>query len=159
MIEQYFIKQAKSPARDNLSAESQRRKSRVEVNSDYDCKKRKREFQPQWLIDFKWLRQELDTENTLEGEAKGYCFICREFPDYADKQSGLFEGMILKRRDRGSYMSAHVLLNLLNELGKRDKMRGLPSILSLFRNEFNKFNNTRARMLDSIYHMIKSHFC
>ena len=50
-------------------------------------------------------------------------------------------------------MSAHVLLNLLNELGKRDKMRGLPSILSLFRNEFNKFNNTRARMLDSIYHM------
>ena len=38
-------------------------------------------------------------------------------------------------------MSAHVLLNLLNELGKRDKMRGLPSILSLFRNEFNKFNN------------------
>ena len=32
-------------------------------------------------------------------------------------------------------------------------MRSLPSILSLFRNEFNKFNNTRARMLDSIYHM------
>ena len=54
--------------------------------------------------------------------------------------------------NRGSYMSAHVLMNLLNELGKRDKMRGLPSILSLFRNEFNKFNNTRARMLDSIYH-------
>ena len=50
-------------------------------------------------------------------------------------------------------MSAQVLLNLLNELGKRDKMRGLSSILSLFRNEFNKFNNTRARMLDSIYHM------
>ena len=34
--------------------------------------------------------------------------------------------------NRGSYMSAHVLLNLLNKLGKRDKMRGLPSILSLF---------------------------
>ena len=32
-------------------------------------------------------------------------------------------------------------------------MRGLPSILSLFRNEFNKFNKTGARMLDSIYHM------
>ena len=29
-------------------------------------------------------------------------------------------------------MSAHVLLNLLNELGKSDKMRGLPSILLLF---------------------------
>ena len=26
------------------------------------------------------------------------------------------------RRHRGSYMNAHVLLNLLNELGKRDKM-------------------------------------
>ena len=45
-------------------------------------------------------------------------------------------------------MSAHVLLNLLNELGKRDQRRGLPSILPLFRKEF-----TRARMLDSIYHM------
>ena len=54
---------------------------------------------------------------------------------------------------RGAYMSAHVLLNLLNELRKRDKMRGLPSILSLFHNEFNKFNNTGARMLDSFYHM------
>ena len=47
-------------------------------------------------------------------------------------------------------MSAHVLLNLLNQLGKRDKMRGLPSILSFFRNEFNKFNNTGTRMLDSV---------
>ena len=58
-------------------------------------------------------------------------------------------------------MSARVLLNLLNELRKRDKMRGLPSISCLFRNEFNKFNNTRARMLDSIYHMtniLKSDF-
>ena len=49
-------------------------------------------------------------------------------------------------------MSVHVLLNLLNELGKSDKMRGLLTILSLFRNEFNKFNNTGARMLDSFYH-------
>ena len=50
-------------------------------------------------------------------------------------------------------MCAHILLNLFNELGKRDKMRGLPSILSLFRNEFNKFNNTGALILDSIYYM------
>ena len=54
-------------------------------------------------------------------------------------------------------MSAHgfvfVFLNLLNELGKRDKMPGMSSILSLFRNGFNNFNNTRARMLGSIYHM------
>ena len=33
-------------------------------------------------------------------------------------------------------------------------MRDLSSVLSLFRNEFNKFNNTGARMLDSIFHMI-----
>ena len=50
-------------------------------------------------------------------------------------------------------MSAHVLLNLLNELGKRDAKRDLPSILTFLSNKFNKFNNTRARMLDSIYHM------
>ena len=31
-------------------------------------------------------------------------------------------------------------------------MRGLPSILSLVPNEFNKFNNTGAHMLDSIFH-------
>ena len=51
-------------------------------------------------------------------------------------------------------MSVHVLLNLLNELGERDKMRGIQRILFLFLNEFNKFNNTVARMLDSIYQII-----
>ena len=50
-------------------------------------------------------------------------------------------------------MSAHIVLNFLNELGKRDIMRGLPNIASLFRNEFNNFNNTKALMLDSIYHI------
>ena len=50
-------------------------------------------------------------------------------------------------------MSAHVLLNLLNSSRKKDKMLGKPRILSLFPNSFNKFNKTRARMLDSIYHM------
>ena len=38
-------------------------------------------------------------------------------------------------KHRGSYMSAHVLLNLLNKLGNIDKMQGLPSII-LFRNKF-----------------------
>ena len=66
-------------------------------------------------------------------------------------QVGAFERCI--PLNRGSYMSANVLLNLLNELGKRDKMRDLMSILSLFCNQFNKVNNTRARMLDSIHHM------
>ena len=57
-------------------------------------------------------------------------------------------------------MSAHVLLNLLNEFRKRGKMLGLPNILSLFGNKLNKFNNTRARMLDyDIKITLKSHFC
>ena len=34
-------------------------------------------------------------------------------------------------------MCAYVVLNLLIELRKRDKMRGLPSILTLFPNVFN----------------------
>ena len=56
-------------------------------------------------------------------------------------------------------MSSHVLLDLLNELLKRDKMQGLLSISSLFCNEFNKFNNTKARMLDPIYHNLNQHLC
>ena len=40
-------------------------------------------------------------------------------------------------------MSAHILLNILNEFGKSHKKR----------NEINEFNNTGARMLDSFYHM------
>ena len=34
-------------------------------------------------------------------------------------------------------MSANVLMILLNELGKMNKMRGSSSIISLFSNEFN----------------------
>ena len=49
-------------------------------------------------------------------------------------------------------MSAHVLLNLLNRLRKRNKMQSWLSTLSLFCSKFNKFNNTGARLLDSIYH-------
>ena len=45
------------------------------------------------------------------------------------------------------------MFDLLTSWEKSDKMRGLSSTLSPFRNEFNKFNNTRVRMLDSIYHM------
>ena len=47
-----------------------------------------------------------------------------------------------------------VLLNLLNELGKKIRCETVPSILSVFPNEFNKFNDTGARMQDFIlYHM------
>ena len=48
-------------------------------------------------------------------------------------------------------MSVHALLISLSE--KRDKMGGLQSILYHFCNKLNKFNYTRARMLDFIYHM------
>ena len=50
-------------------------------------------------------------------------------------------------------MNAHVLLNLLNKLRKSDKMRGLQSILSFFRNKFYYFDKTEPRMIDSIYHI------
>ena len=60
---------------------------------------------------------------------------------------------------RGSYISAHVLLNLLNELGKKIRCKALPSNLSVFPKSLYKFNNTGARMQDSNYHMtLKSHF-
>ena len=39
------------------------------------------------------------------------------------------------------------------EFIERVNMRGLPTILSLFSNEFDKFTNTVARKFDSIYHM------
>ena len=42
-------------------------------------------------------------------------------------------------------MSAKVLLNLLNELGKKIRCETLPTVLSVFSNEFNNFNNTNAR--------------
>ena len=50
-------------------------------------------------------------------------------------------------------LSAHVLLNLLNEVRKIDKIRGWPSILYLFHNK--RFNNTgeHDRYIDSIYHI------
>ena len=50
-------------------------------------------------------------------------------------------------------MSAHVLLNLLNEIRKSDKMQDLPSIVSPLSNRLNKSNNTGAQMLYSIYRM------
>ena len=50
-------------------------------------------------------------------------------------------------------MRAHVSLNLSNDLGKKRINRGLPSILSLFRKEFNICYGTGAGMLDSIYHI------
>ena len=53
-------------------------------------------------------------------------------------------------------MSDHVLLNLLIKLVKRDKMRGLRIILPFFATSLINSINTKAHMLDSIYHMTLS---
>ena len=50
-------------------------------------------------------------------------------------------------------MSTHVLLNLIKELRKSEKIRGLPSIYVFFAT--NKFNNTKEQMLDSISYDFK----
>ena len=50
-------------------------------------------------------------------------------------------------------MSAHVLLNLLRELGQEIKCEACRPFYLFFCSMFNKFNITRARMVDSIYHM------
>ena len=67
-------------------------------------------------------------------------------------------GMLIKARIklyRGS-LSIHVcscFIEFIKRVGESDKMRCLPSILSLLRDEFNKLNSTGARMIDSIYQM------
>ena len=51
-------------------------------------------------------------------------------------------------------MSAHVLLILLNESGGKEiKCEVCQAFYLFFTTTFNKFNNTRARMFNSIYHM------
>ena len=69
-------------------------------------------------------------------------------------------------------MSALVLLNVSNKLGKmikckayrafylffynefnKFKCKACRAFYLFFHNEFNKFNNTGAQMLDSMYHM------
>ena len=51
-----------------------------------------------------------------------------------------------------------MFFEFVKRVGKRNKMRSLSSILSLFRNEFDKFNNTGAWILDYIYHMTINYF-
>ena len=51
-------------------------------------------------------------------------------------------------------MSARVLLNILNELGKEIKCEDC--ILSLFRNEFNKIKKNKST---NVRFYLKSHFC
>ena len=49
-------------------------------------------------------------------------------------------------------MGAHVLLTLFNKLRKRAKCEACRAFNPFFVTS-NKFNNTGAQMLDSIYHM------
>ena len=52
-----------------------------------------------------------------------YVFFCYRFY-FIFYRYIIFLFYILLASFTGSYMSAHVLLNLLNEFGKKDKMRG-----------------------------------
>ena len=52
-----------------------------------------------------------------------------------------------------SYMSAHVLLILLHELGKKRLNARFAEHFDSFSQRVTKVKNTGARMLDSIYHM------
>ena len=49
-------------------------------------------------------------------------------------------------------------IEFIKQVGKSDKMRGLLCILLLFCNKFNKFNNIRAQMSDSIYDITTLNF-
>ena len=46
----------------------------------------------------------------------------------------------------------HLLLHSLNKLSKSDKMQDLPSILSLYRNEFNTLKKTGTHIKDFVDH-------
>ena len=69
---------------------------------------------------------------------------------------------LFKKIQRGSYMSAHVLLNLLNELGKRDKMRACRAIYLYYAtsliNSIIQEHNVRFYLSYEIKITLKSHF-
>ena len=79
---------------------------------------------------------------SLSLQVMRHSFACTKFMfDRKNPDSNHFWGLYIflcllpynsNYLNRGSYMSAHVLFNLLKELGKRDKMQGLLSILSFF---------------------------
>ena len=74
-------------------------------------------------------------------------FFFRKFRKKLKKLSSAAVVIGALRVNGGSYMSAHVLLKLLNKLKKSDKMLGLTSILLLFCIKFNKLNRTVVWML------------
>ena len=48
-------------------------------------------------------------------------------------------------------MSAHVLLNLLNKLGNRDKMRGLPRVFSICLTVKASFHNVSRKSVNHLW--------
>ena len=74
---------------------------------------------------------------------------CLQFFFLMDKMFHVLMKFLKLHVYRGSHMGAHVVLNLivlnlLNELGKKIRCKALLSILSVFTNKFNKFSNTGA---------------
>lgn len=88
-MDRFFIK-GKSNADKNV--QPPKRKSQAEKDKEYD-KKRKRLFQTNWLTDFPWLRVESEESDIA------FCSICRQYPQIADKTSGLYIGKGITRRD------------------------------------------------------------
>ena len=72
-----------------------KRKSQAEKDKQYK-KKRKREFQQTWLIDFPWLRY----KETLDDKIS-FCILCRKYPQLVDQRSdsNLFVGKVVDRRN------------------------------------------------------------
>ena len=60
----------------------------------------------------------------------------------------------LEELNRGSYMSAHVLYEFIKRVGEKRwiKCEACCAFYLFCCTVFNKFNNTKARMLDYIYH-------
>ena len=54
---------------------------------------------------------------------------------------------------KGILHECSCFIEFIKRVGEKRKNARLAEHFISFRNEFNKFNNTRARMLDSIYHM------
>ena len=50
-------------------------------------------------------------------------------------------------------------IKFIERVGENHKMRGLLSIVLHFRNGLIRFNNTGARMLGYIYHMLEARYC
>ena len=75
---------------------------------------------------------------TRENTAFGVHSVKQNSIFYTEKKNQIFCFFYLHR---GSYMSVHILLN---ELGKKIRCEAQPSILTVFPNAFNKFNNKGA---------------